>query len=278
MILLGLLACLFALSLIASSVLFVLAWYDRVNFREVADEAGWRKGIRPGAIIKGVLFESAAMFFCLLAYPLHFAYDRPPKRGAGKGRPVLFIHGWGMGSHVFFFIRRMLKKRGRTRLYSLTWRPYLGDCRGLAGQVADKIDEVLAATGSEKVTLITHSMGGVLARYALKNLGAAGKVDKVITLGGPHMGSRVAVLCPVGKNTLQMTYDSRFVRELAEGGLCPGGARYVSVWSGFDNSVLPPESSDLGEEAKNIKVPFHGHIALLMSRQVLAIVKQEAQE
>ncbi|MEW5733399.1 MAG: alpha/beta fold hydrolase [Thermodesulfobacteriota bacterium] len=279
MVVAHLLAGLFAVSLTATTVMFILAWYDHVNFRATPDDPAWREGASFLPTVKAVLFESAAMFVCLAAYPLHFYYDRRPRAARPDGGdPVLFVHGWGMGSHVFLVIRRLLRRMGRNNLYAVTWRPYLGNTRKLARQVADRIDEIAEQTGGRKVTLITHSMGGVLARYALKNLGAAGKVDKVVTLGGPHMGSRVAVLCPWGKNTLQMTYDSSFVKELAQGGLTPGGARYVSIWSGFDNAVLPPASSDLGEGAKNIVVPYHGHMSLLMSPKVLRLVKKEMQD
>ncbi len=141
--------------------------------------------------------------------------------------------------------------------------------------MADKIDAVLLETGAPQLICITHSMGGVLTRYAIKNLGADGKVKKVITLGGPHMGSRIAVFAPFGRNTLQMTYQSQFVKELAKGGMTPGSAEYVSIWSDFDNMVLPPHSSDLGKGAKNLKVPFHGHVYLVYSPQVLKLIEEE---
>jgi triacylglycerol lipase len=121
-------------------------------------------------------------------------------------------------------------------------------------------------------------MGGVLTRYAIKNAGAKGKVKKLITLGSPHMGSRVAAFVPMGKNTLQMAYKSRFLKELAKNGMTPGDTKYVSIYSDFDNFIIPQDSSNLGEKAKNIKVPFHGHLRLLYSSRVIRLIADELRE
>lgn len=88
-------------------------------------------------------------------------------------------------------------------------------------------------------------MGGPLTRYALKNLGLAGKIDRVITLGSPHYGSRIAGLFPAQGSAAQMRYQSPFVQELAEGGGCPGGARFFSIYSNLDNFVLPVSTAVL---------------------------------
>ena len=109
--------------------------------------------------------------------------------------------------------------------------------------MAEKIDFVLQKTRASKINVISHSMGGVLTRYAVKNAGANGKVAKLIALGGPHMGSRVAAFMPMGKNTLQLAYKSAFMKELASDGMTPGDTDYVSIYSDFDNFIIPQDSS-----------------------------------
>ena len=92
------------------------------------------------------------------------------------------------------------------------------------------------------------------------------------------MGTKAAVFAPLARNARQMIYNSPFCHELASGGLTPGDAEYVSIYSDFDNYVFPQESSNLGEKAKNIKVSYHGHVYLLYSPQVLKIVLQELEK
>jgi hypothetical protein len=117
-----------------------------------------------------------------------------------------------------------------------------------------------------------------LARYVIKNFGAGKKIDKLIALGGPHMGSRVSTFMPIGKNTLQISYKSQFMLELADKKMTPGATKYVSIYSDFDNFVIPQHSSDLGSDAKNIKVSYHGHIHLLYSYQVIQLIIDELQQ
>ena len=276
MILINVLLALFVVCFGLNLALYIVKWYDAVNLHRTPDNPSWRAGLKPWSMAKGIFLESAAIFFCLVTYPLHFVFDRMPRSPEPSSKPpVLLVHAWGTASHSFLLVRRLLKRLGYANIYSITYRPITGDAAALARQVADKIDLVLSQTGAARIVIITHSMGGVLTRYAIKNLGADGKVEKVIALGGPHMGSRIAVLAPIGLNTLQMTYQSAFTQELAQGGMTPGTARYVSIYSDFDNFVLPPSSSDLGPGAKNITVPYHGHLYLVYSPQVLKIIRQE---
>lgn len=57
-----------------------------------------------------------------------------------------------------------------------------------------KIDEVKAKTGSAKVDLIGHSMGGLVARQYIERDAYAGDVDQLIFLATPHLGSPKAYM------------------------------------------------------------------------------------
>jgi len=52
--------------------------------------------------------------------------------------------------------------------------------------LAEFIDKVLAATGASKVDIVAHSMGGLVARAAIKYYGCANKVRKLLTVGTPN--------------------------------------------------------------------------------------------
>ncbi|MHB1461551.1 MAG: lipase/acyltransferase domain-containing protein [Armatimonadota bacterium] len=57
-------------------------------------------------------------------------------------------------------------------------------------RVEQAVNDLLRETGSKKVVLITHSMGGLLARAYLKSvLDARSKVAMMITAAGPHLGA-----------------------------------------------------------------------------------------
>ena len=79
-----------------------------------------------------------------------------------------------------------LKAQGRNVYYfGYDWRKDLNVSDPLLDQ---KINAVLAATGKDKVILVGHSMGGMLARHYILKYGA-GKVDQIITFGTPYLGS-----------------------------------------------------------------------------------------
>jgi triacylglycerol esterase/lipase EstA (alpha/beta hydrolase family) len=267
------------LSAWVTTSLYIVAWYEFVNFQNKADHHQWRKKIRPFCILKGVVLETLCLFFLIITYPLHFLFDRIPKVPVkDSGNPILFIHGWGCGSHAFIIMYYFLKHRGFNNCHFLTYRPIFADAAVLAKQVSEKIDDVVQNTGAEKVTVIAHSMGGVLTRYAIKHFEASQKVDKLIALGGPHMGSRISAFMPIGKNTLQMAYKSEFLTDLADDTLTPGEPDYISIYSDFDNFIIPQDSSDLGDGAENIKLPYHGHAYLLYSCHVFQLVLKELQK
>ncbi len=52
----------------------------------------------------------------------------------------------------------------------------------------DMIDEILEKTGSEKIDIVAHSMGGLISKYYIKNYGQD-KVDDFIDITTPHLGS-----------------------------------------------------------------------------------------
>ncbi|HTE49702.1 MAG TPA: triacylglycerol lipase [Kofleriaceae bacterium] len=61
-----------------------------------------------------------------------------------------------------------------------------------AEELAEQIDEILAATGAPRVHLIAHSQGGLDARFLISSLGYGDRVASLTTIATPHQGSRVA--------------------------------------------------------------------------------------
>lgn len=276
MFILYIILALYLIALLATLILYVVAWYDYVNFQvNKPDTGAWRGEIRTGKMILCVFLESIAMFFHGITQPLRYIFDRvPPRKVADSRPPILFVHGWSSGSHAFMLISRYLKAKGFKNLYTMTYRPVMADIEWLAQKVADRINQVLEETQAEQVNIIAHSMGGLLSRYVIKNLYMEDKVNLLISLGGPHMGTRVAALMPCGQNTLQILYESDFMKALAEGGMTSGNVKYVAIYSAFDNFVIPQESGSLGENAVNHKLSFHGHLRLLYSHKVNRLIRE----
>lgn len=144
-----------------------------------------------------------------LLVPLELTYEaheidlwEDPRRGPPY--PIILVHGFS-GFHAlgpleyFFGVVDDLSSLGHD-VYAPALPPYNGsDDRALV--LAAFIDEVLAATGKEKVHLIGHSQGGVDCRRVVSGLGYAEKVASVTTVATPHRGTPLAdlaLLAPEG--------------------------------------------------------------------------------
>ena len=66
------------------------------------------------------------------------------------------------------------------------------DISVVTSELKEKIDEIKAQTGAEKIDLIAHSMGGLLVKEYLKQYGG-NSIDKFIDVGTPHSGSPKAL-------------------------------------------------------------------------------------
>ncbi len=71
-------------------------------------------------------------------------------------------------------------------LFPYDWRK---DISGTKDLLDEKIQEIKSQTGSQKVDILAHSMGGLVARSYISDLGKAKNVRKLFTLGTPHLGS-----------------------------------------------------------------------------------------
>jgi triacylglycerol lipase len=247
---------------------YAIWFYEQRVSPELAEVPGGSP-VRWWQALLGAMREWLSITALVVSYPLRLLHDASPVKNRRPGEePIILVHGYGGDSANFLLMQWRLKRRGWRNVYAVSYTPPIIDARKLAQQVADHVDAVLRVTRAEKAHLICHSMGGPLARYALHHLGLAGRVGKVITLGSPHAGSRVANLFPAIGAAFQMRYQSAFIRELNALGEPPGDTRFYSIYSNFDNFILPASSAVL-PGAGNIHVPLHGHCALLYSARVL---------
>src|SRR3978361_876692 len=185
---------------------------------EVVPEEAPRGGLRGGlgalcnpAVLTGGLTELAVVGAHVLMYPLGARTEglRPdaPKRPGDQapgGRavfaadplaariPVLLVHGLVDNRSVFAVMRRSLRRRGFASVCSWNYSPLLTDISRGARDLGEHIERICAETGHDRVHVVGHSLGGLIARYYVQRQGGDRRVDSLITLGTPHEGSRWA--------------------------------------------------------------------------------------
>jgi triacylglycerol esterase/lipase EstA (alpha/beta hydrolase family) len=247
--------------LLLVSLWFTLSWIWRTprppEFR-----------LGPAACARLFLGEVGAVALSWLLLVAHRLLIADPVAAPGR-RPLLLVHGVGVNDGVWFALRRNLSRRGLGPVYTINYGPPLAGIEHFAGQLAARIEAICAATGAERVALIAHSMGGLVARAYLRRFGAA-RVEQLITIGTPHHGSMLAYTFP-GCCLAQMHPGNPWLVELnrEESGRAP--VPITSIWSRHDSMVAPQGSSVL-RNAENIALVGIAHNALLGEKAVVELV------
>lgn len=208
----------------------------------------------------------------LLLIPFRHAFRTPAERGQGAagGRVLLLQHGYINNGGVWFPTARALSALGY-RVYTCD-QPAFAPIDAMGARLAARVDEVLAATGAARVTLVAHSMGGLVCRAYLRAFGGD-KVDGLITLGSPHHGTFHAYLAN-GENGRQMRPGNAWLAELNRG--LPG-VPFTSVYSVHD-TVISPQDSSVVTGVSNVQLAGIGHVSMpggAATRQVLIDVLQK---
>jgi pimeloyl-ACP methyl ester carboxylesterase len=175
----------------------------------------------------------------------------------GKRHPVVLLHGFAMNRTNWIFLGRRLAKRGIGPLYGTSYfSPQ--SVRRSAEQLQRFVERVRAREKCERVDIVAHSLGGVVARYYIERLGGDAHVGRLVTIGSPHNGTviaRLGALFPSARETLS-------------------NSSFTSVWSRADAIIEPPESSSIAPVGEDRVFDDLGHLSLLLSPRVVDAVAE----
>lgn len=108
--------------------------------------------------------------------------------------PVVLVHGYLASPTLMRPLQWRLRRAGRTA-HTVSLTPLaIGDVRRMAEQLDRSVARVLADTGADRVDLVGISLGGILGRYWLQELGGAAKTRRFVAVGSPFAGTWFAAL------------------------------------------------------------------------------------
>ncbi len=179
------------------------------------------------------------------------------------GTPILLVHGIMDNRSMFTVFRRTLRRRGFGVVHAVNYSLFTGDLRTAAHELRKHVERLREETGADKVHIVGHSLGGMIARYYVQRMGGAAFVDTLVTLGSPHTGTLTAYLLPTPL-ARQLRPGSALLVELTRP--APDcSTRFLVVWSRMDQMILPQRNARLTHPDLDIEqLELHdvGHLSL----------------
>lgn len=214
-----------------------------------------------------------------------------------SGPVVVLVHGLGGNSATSWFtLSPLLASRG-SRVFTFDYGrhgqgllarprgrgaglPGVGDAKVCAEELERFVERVLAATGAEKVALVGHSFGALVAQYYLLRRGGSARVSHFVGLAPTVHGTTFNGLLRVpkadrigaglvGANIIQQAAGSKFLESLYADGELAEGVEYTIVSPKWDAFSTPVKSQSI-DGAKNIRLGgLAGHLFVLFNRKGL---------
>ena len=194
-----------------------------------------------------------------------------PAAGPQRPRQVVLVHGFAENGTAFAWMKRRLNKKGFDCIVpKLTPRDGRGGLANLARQLRADIDGRFGP--DSRIAVVGFSMGGIVSRYYLQELGGAERCDAFFTISSPHQGTAAAWCYPT-LGAMEMRPGSDFLRHLEETEQRLGGMPVVSYRTRFDLIILPPASS-VWSRAENIEVPVLLHPLMLSCNRIITDIER----
>lgn len=221
---------------------------------------------------RGAFFKEVAreVFWASLIQPLlpvgYFFWRR--LHGEGD-HPVVFVHGYSQNRANFLYLARALRRRGVGPIYGFNYA-WLASLPSIAASLGRFVDAVRAETKAEKVDLVCHSMGGLVAAEYLARAGGAAHVRRWVTIATPHRG--IAYRGPIFGRAHAALRGGHGLEQLPEVPL-------LTIYSSHDNVVFPPLNARLDlPSVQSVLVPGVGHLAILFCASTADAVAKFLQE
>ena len=182
-----------------------------------------------------------------------------------KRIPVLLVHGYTLNRACFTFLQTYLHTRGWEWVWSINHAPRSSPIPVFAKRLGRSIERLCEETGAEQIDIVGHSMGGIVAAYAMKEFGYGARVRKLVTLGTPWRGTKTHVFSWM-REGVDLNPESEVIKSLQD-----FRADTTAIWSQKDHLTLPTTSA-APTHAECIEVPHLGHMEMMTSARCFRLV------
>jgi triacylglycerol esterase/lipase EstA (alpha/beta hydrolase family) len=185
--------------------------------------------------------------------------------------PVVLVHGYLCNHRIWDTTAAQLRAQGHAVL-AVDLEPVFASIDDYTAILESAVASVLLNTGQTQVALVGHSMGGLAIRAWLCRHGTA-RVARVLTLGTPHAGTKLAKGSRTA-NGLQMLWGSPWLATLASGEDDALRSLLRVAITPQDNIVYPQRAQVLPGITPTV-FPGIGHVQMCLDPDVNAWVLHE---
>lgn len=178
---------------------------------------------------------------------------------ANNPRLIVLAPGWTGQNWAYETLRNRFGENGFDAIFAEYKRYGFGPIQSTSFALADAIKTLRPYY--EHITLIGHSMGGLIGRYMVQRLDFP--IDSCIFISTPHYGTRTAYLAPWSQSAYQMRPNSDFLKKLNNYDW--PDVPVLNIQAGWEEIVVP--SSSAKWRGENLKIDRATHLSVIYNEK-----------
>lgn len=195
--------------------------------------------------------------------------DVVPEDASAGDDVVVLLHGLFATAGVLRPLREHIEDATGAHTASFSYAPAPG-VAAVAERLAALVDRLPAGV---RIHLVGHSVGGLVVRWYVQELGGDPRIVQTVSMASPFSGTRQARLLPTsaGRDILP---DSVVLRRLGESVHAASSIPHLSIVAAED-SVVGVAAPDVGElvvieDSGHNGLLYHPRVAAILAERVLA--------
>jgi triacylglycerol lipase len=178
---------------------------------------------------------------------------------------VVIVHGFFNNALFMRPMARHLTAAGHScHVPTLTPCDARSGLVAMAAQLRDHVKDALP--DGQQFAIVGFSMGALVARYYLQELGGHEHAKAFYSIAGPHQGTRYADFYP-GAGARDMRPKSAFLRDLDRSSAKLQSIPQVCYWTPSDVLIQPGESA-VFSGAESVRIPSFSHALMLLDERL----------
>ena len=194
-----------------------------------------------------------------------------PAVGTQRRIPGVLVHGYMCNHRIWDDVADVLRAQGHD-VFAINLEPLFTSIDNYVPTIESAVQALIVHSGQKRVAIACHSMGGLATRAWMKAHGA-GRVARVITLGTPHLGTRIRQHLRT-QNGIQMTWGSDWLQQLAAHESDDTRTLFRIAVTPQDNIVYPQRDQTLPGVGPQVFEGL-GHVQMCLDPAVIDWMQKE---